>query len=165
MKISLIAGIANNNVIGYNNKMPWLLPADLKYFKEVTTGHYIIMGRKNFESIGRALPNRTSVIITRNANYRAPEGCLIVNSLNDALRLAKNEDEVFIIGGGEIYKMAMPMADKLYITKIDLDCEGDVFFPDISTEHWKLVDQKDFEPNGKNNNFYSFQIYERKLSK
>lgn len=160
-KISIIVAIAKNNVIGKDNQLIWHLPADLKHFKNLTTGHHIIMGRKTFESIGKPLPNRTSIIITRQKDY-AFEGCITAGSLEEALTKVKYDDEIFIIGGGEIYAQAMPVADKLYITKIEQEFEGDIVFPEISPEIWQLTEQVEHEPDEKNRYNYSFCEYIKK---
>src|SRR3989344_2361863 len=132
MKISMIAAIASgNNALGLNGRLIYAIPEDLKRFKEITTGHAIIMGRKTFESIGMPLPNRRNIVITRDEDYFAEE-VVIVHSLEEALGLVQNEDEVFIIGGGEIYKEAIDMADKLYLTVIEGSPEADTYFPDYS---------------------------------
>ena len=149
MMISIIAAVAENNVIGRENKLIWHLPKDLKHFKETTTGHYIIQGRKTFESFGKPLPNRTTVIITRNQNYKV-DGCIVVNSLQEALDIAINESEVFIIGGGKIYEQAMPIADRIYLTKVHHSFEGDTFFPEINMNEWNEISRLDFEPDEKN---------------
>jgi dihydrofolate reductase len=159
--ISIIVAIAENNVIGKENKLIWYLPKDLKHFKETTTGHYIIQGRKTFESFGKPLPNRTTVIITRNKNYKA-EGCIVVNSLQEALDIAINEKEVFIIGGGEVYKQAMTIADRIYLTKVHQSFEGDTFFPEINMKDWNELSRQDFEPDEKNKYPFSTLILERR---
>jgi len=127
--ITIIAAIAENNALGKNNDLIWHLPADLKRFKKTTTGHHIIMGRNTFESIGKPLPNRTTVIITRNPDYKV-EGCIVVNSLEKALEIAKNDETPFIIGGAQIYKQAISIADKLDITEVHHSFDADVFFPE-----------------------------------
>lgn len=131
--ISAVAAIGENRELGKNNQLLWRIPEDLKRFRAITRGHPIIMGRKTFESIGRPLPRRTNIIITRNADFKA-EGCIIVGSVEEAIAKAKEFDneEIFIIGGGEIYKQAMPMIDKLYLTVVKGSKEADVFFPDYS---------------------------------
>jgi len=153
--LSIIVAVAENNVIGKDNSLIWKLPRDMKHFKETTTGHYIIMGRKTFESNGRPLPNRTNVIITRDKNYSA-EGCVIAHSLEDAIKEAKNDQEAFIIGGGVIYDMAMSLVDRIYLTKIHHSFEGDTFFPEINMKEWDVVEKRDFEPDEKNK--YPFTI-------
>jgi dihydrofolate reductase len=134
--LSLIVALANNRAIGINNTLPWHLPEDLKRFKALTTGHHIIMGRKTYESLGRLLPNRVTVIVTRNKNYFV-EGALVAHSLQDAIKLCKNDDEVFIIGGAELYKEGLKIAQQLYITEVDLDVQGDAFFPEFDMKDWQ----------------------------
>jgi dihydrofolate reductase len=133
--LSLIVALANNNVIGINNTLPWHLPEDLKRFRSLTTGHHIIMGRKTYESLGRLLPGRTTVIVTRNKNYKL-EGALIAHSLESAVALCKNDDEVFLTGGAELYQDGLKFADKLYITEVDLSVEGDAYFPEFDLNLW-----------------------------
>ena len=161
--VTIIAAIAENNALGKDNDLIWHLPADLKRFKKVTSGHYILMGRNTFESIGKPLPNRTSVIITRNNDY-FKDGCLIANSLEDAIELAADEEEVFIIGGAQIYKYAIEnnLADKLDITIVHESFEADVFFPEIDTKIWKEVAREDFKADEKNKYDYSFVSYVRR---
>ena len=155
--ISLIVAHDNNRVIGYENDMPWHLPGDLQYFKEQTMGKPMIMGRKTFESIGRPLPGRRNIVITRNRDYKA-EGIEVVYSLDEALQLAQDAEEIMIIGGQQIFTESLPIADRLYITLIDHEFVGDTYFP--AYEGWKLVSAKDRiqAPEG-----YTFQycIYER----
>lgn len=163
MKVSCIVATAKNNVIGNDNDIPWHLPADLKYFKKTTLDHHIIMGRNCFESIGRALPKRTNVIVTRDMFY-AVSNCMIAHSVEEALSIAEDngEEEVFIIGGGQIYEQTVELWDKLYLTQVDLEVEGDVFFPEIDLSEWKLIKKQDCEKDEKNTLNYSFQQYERK---
>jgi len=155
MMLSAIVAISENNVIGKDNELIWKLPRDMKHFKDTTTGHYIIMGRKTFESNGRPLPNRTNVIITRDKDYKA-EGCIVVYSLEDALKEAKNDSEAFIIGGGVIYELAMPFVDRIYLTKIHHSFEGDTFFPELNMNEWNITEERFFEPDEKNE--YPFTI-------
>src|SRR4051812_577515 len=155
MNISLIFAASENNVIGKNNQLPWHLPADLKFFKNTTTGHHIIMGRKTYESVGRPLPNRTNVIITRDAGYKA-EGCVVVKSLDEALKVSAGDNEIFITGGGEIFKQAIHLANKIYFTKIHHSFEGDAFAPAIDYKIWKEAKREDFQPDEKNKYAYSF---------
>ncbi len=159
--ITIIAAVAKNNALGKDNKLIWHLPADLIRFKKVTSGHHIIMGRKTFESLGKPLPNRTTIIITRNKNYNA-EGCVVVNSLNEALQIAKVDENPFILGGAEIYKQAIKIADILDLTIVHQDFEADVFFPVIDKNIWKETSRQDFKANGKNKYNYSFVTYTRK---
>jgi dihydrofolate reductase len=134
-KLSTIVAIANNRVIGINNTLPWHLPEDLKRFRALTMGHHIIMGRKTYDSLGRLLPGRTTVIVTRNNDYKV-EGALIANSLQDAIALCKGDDEAFLIGGAELYQDGLKLSNKLYITEIALDVEGDAYFPEYSSGDW-----------------------------
>ena len=134
--ISLIVATAKNRVIGINNTLPWHLPEDLKRFRALTTGHQIIMGRKTYESLGRLLPKRVTVIVTRNKSYKI-EGALIAHSLQDAINLCKNDDEVFIIGGAELYKEGLKVAQQLYITEVDILVEGDAFLPEFTLNDWQ----------------------------
>ena len=134
--LSLIVAIAHNQVIGANNTLPWHLPEDLKRFRALTTGHHIIMGRKTYESLNRLLPGRTTVIVTRNPDYKGP-GALIATSLKQAIALCGDDDEVFLIGGAELYRDGLQLADKLYLTAIDAEFEGDVFFPEFDQAIWQ----------------------------
>ena len=134
--LSLIVAIAKGGVIGKDNTLPWHLPEDLKRFRALTTGHHIIMGRKTYESLNRLLPGRTTVIVTRNADYKV-EGALTAASLEAAAALCKGDNEAFIIGGAELYKDALKLASKLYVTLIDLEVQGDAFFPAFDATEWK----------------------------
>lgn len=141
MIISLIAALTENRVIGKNNNLPWHLPDDMKYFMQTTKGHHVIMGRKNYESIPekfRPLPNRTNIVLTRQKNFRAP-GCIVVNSIEEALKIAKNnqEKEVFIIGGADIYNQGFAETTKMYLTEIKATLQGDTFFPEFDKTNWK----------------------------
>ncbi|WP_299063884.1 dihydrofolate reductase [uncultured Polaribacter sp.] len=158
--ITVIAAIAKNNALGKDNDLIWHLPADLKRFKKVTTGHYILMGRNTFESIGKPLPNRTTIIITRNKNY-FKDGCLIANSLEEAIEMAKEEEKIFIIGGAQIYKetISKNLADRLDITLVHKDFEADVFFPEIDPEIWREDAREDYTADEKNKLDYSFVTY------
>ena len=160
--ITIIAAIDLNNGIGKNNQLIWHLPADLKRFKSKTTGHCIIMGRKTFESLGKALPNRTSIIISRNNNFQVPEGCILVDSLKEALVIASKDPSPYIIGGAEIYKEAIPIAKKLEITHVHHAFEADAYFPKIDSTIWKEVSREDFKADEKNKYDYSFVTYIKK---
>lgn len=140
-QLSIIVAIANHHVIGLNNTLPWHLPEDLKRFKALTMGHHIIMGRKTYDSLGRLLPGRTTVIVTRNQDYRV-EGALIAHSLNEAIALCKHDDEVFLIGGAELYQQGLELASKLYITEIALDVAGDAFFPAYPRDQWQEISRE-----------------------
>jgi dihydrofolate reductase len=163
MKLTIISAVANNQVIGMNNQLIWHLPADLKRFKELTMGKTLIMGRKTFESIGKPLPGRKTIIVTRNSDYYA-EGCEIASNLKDALCKVKEESEVFVAGGGEIYRQVINLhfTRKLYITRVYANFEGDSFFPDISTEKWELVDREDQPIDEKNPYPFAFLTYKRR---
>ena len=157
MKLSLIVAVAENGVIGHNNQLIWHLPNDLKQFKRLTTGHCIIMGRKTFDSIGKPLPNRTSIIISRNADFQR-EGCITVSSLENAIIEAKKieSEEAFIIGGAEIYRLALPIVDKIYLTEVHHNYQGDTFFSDIDKTIWQETHREDFEKDEKHLVNYSF---------
>lgn len=161
--ITIIAAIAKNNALGKNNDLIWHLPADLKRFKKITSGHFILMGRNTFESIGKPLPNRTTIIITRNKEYYK-DGCLIAHSLEEAIELASSEEQLFIIGGAQIYKetLAKGLADQLDITLVHQEFEADAFFPEIDKEIWKEVAREDFVADEKNDFDYSFVSYKKK---
>lgn len=157
--IALVVAMAENRVIGKDNKLIWHLPADLKYFKQLTSGHPIIMGRKTFESIGKPLPNRTNIIVTRQTEFEA-DGCMVANSLPEALMLAQQLDsEIFVIGGAEIYQQALFLADTIYVTEVHHIFEGDTFFPEIDSVLWQEVSREKHEPDEKNAYPYSFVIY------
>ena len=133
--VSLIAAVSDNDIIGVDNKMPWYIPDDLKRFKRLTTDNVVIMGRKTYESIGQPLPNRLNIVISRNKDL-VIEGCLVVDSITKAIKKAGNNKDIFIIGGGEIYKRAIDFADRIYLTKIHIEVEGDTTFPTIDTINW-----------------------------
>lgn len=155
--IKIIVAMSKNRVIGNNNELIWKLSSDLKRFKELTTNNPVIMGRKTYESIGRPLPNRRNIIITRNTEYSV-EGCEIVSSLEEALLLTNND--CFIIGGGEIYTQSLEFADKIYLTLVNKEFEGDTTFPELD-DKWAKISRKDFKADDKNEYDYSFIEYER----
>ena len=159
--LSIIVAIGENNVIGKDNDLIWHLPRDLKHFKETTTGHCVIQGRKTYESCGKPLPNRTNIIITRDKSYKA-EGCIVVHSLMDAIKEAQNDTEPFIIGGGKIYEQALPLVDRIYLTQIHHSFEGDTFFPKININEWDEISRQDFDPDEKNSYPFSILILERR---
>jgi dihydrofolate reductase len=136
MSISILVAMAQNRTIGVNNTLPWRCPEDLKHFKALTMGHHMIMGRKTFDSIGKPLPGRTTVVVTRDRNLKI-EGCLIAHSLQDAIAACANDSEVFIVGGAEIYAQSLELADTLYITEIRQDVEGDAHFPEFDKNAWQ----------------------------
>ena len=159
MKISIVVAIAANNAIGKDNQLLWRLPNDLKHFKQITSGHTIIMGRKTYDSVGKPLPNRRNIVITRqNINI---EGCEVVNSLDAALALCTNEPEVFIVGGAEIYKQAMQVTNRIYLTIVHQSFDGDTYFPEIKTDEWKETEREDYQPDEKHQFAYSFITLER----
>lgn len=160
MNINLIVAIDEKNGIGKNNLLPWHLPADLKHFKTITTGHPIIMGRKTFDSIGKALPNRRNIVISRNSKLLIPE-VEVCSSLNSAIELCKEEKNVFVIGGAQIFEQALPLADVLYLTIIHEDFDSDVFFPGISLNEWIEEEKILHEPDEKNLYSYSFIKYKK----
>jgi dihydrofolate reductase len=163
MTVSIIVAAAENNVIGGNNQLLWQLPDDLKRFKSVTTGHTVIMGRRTYDSIGKALPNRRNIVISRDAGLKI-EGCETANSLEDALQLAAGEKEVFVIGGGRVYEQAWDKADKLYLTRVHTEKEGDTFIPGIRADRW-IEESREFHPaDGKHAYAYSFIIYKRNMN-
>jgi dihydrofolate reductase len=161
MKISAIAAMGENRAIGFRGKIPWHLSADFKRFKELTVGHPIIMGRKTFESIGKPLPGRVNVVITTDRAYVA-EGCIVVHSLDEALAAAHDADEVFIIGGAQIYELALPKVQTLYLTKVHGTFEGDAFFPELNESEWRLVSSEDHPKDEKNDADFTWLVYERK---
>ncbi len=163
MKLYLVAAAANNNVIGNNNRLVWKLPADLRHFKNLTMGHVMIMGRKTFESIGGPLKGRRIIVVTRQTDYAAA-GCEVAHSLKEAIGLVKDQKEIFIAGGGEIYAQAIRMHQtrRIYLTRIFANFEGDAFFPEIDPGQWELIERNDMPADDKNPYPYSFQIFKRK---
>jgi dihydrofolate reductase len=162
MILSLIAAIGINNELGKNNKLLWDLPGDMKHFRETTTGYSVVMGRKTFESIGRPLPNRRNIVITRDETYYY-EGVKVVHSLDEALGLfSDSEEEVFCLGGGEIFKQAIDVAHRLYITRVESTFDADVFFPEIDKEKWKEISKEPHEKDERNPFPYTFILYEKK---
>lgn len=162
MIVTIVVAISDNHVIGKENKLLWHMPNDLKHFREITSGHTVIMGRKTFESVGKPLPKRRNIIITR--QQISIDGCEVVNSIESALDLCSNEEEVFIVGGAEIYRQSMHLTDRIYLTIIHQYFEGDSFFPEISTQEWKEVFREDHQPDEKNPLPYSFITYRRIIS-
>ncbi len=159
MKLSLIVAMAENGVIGRDGALPWHLPADLRRFKTLTMGHSMVMGRKTFESIGRVLPGRRSIVVSRDPEWRA-EGAWTAPSLEAALALTATEAEVFVIGGAEIFRQALPRADRLYLTRVLAEVEGDVYFPELDASEWRLVSREEIAADEKNLYPTSFEILE-----
>lgn len=138
----MIVAVANNGVIGVNNTLPWHIPEDLKRFRALTMGHHIIMGRKTYESLGRLLPGRTTVIVTRNRGYQI-EGAVAVHSLEEAMRFCQQDEELFLIGGAQLYQEGLKLVNKLYITRVDIEVQGDAFLPEIDWNAWTMIEKKD----------------------
>ncbi len=160
MRISLIVAMSENRVIGRDGRLPWHLSADLRRFKQLTMGHTIVMGRKTFESIGRPLPGRTSIVVTRQRDYQPP-GVLVAASLDEAQRLAAGETELFYIGGGEIYRQALPRVARIYMTRVHAEIAGDVMFPELAADQWRWIEQSEHAADEKNDFPFSFLVYER----
>ena len=163
MKLSIIAAVANNSVIGNENRLIWHMPADLKRFKNATMGHTLIMGRKTFQSIGKPLPGRKTIVITRQTELDT-QGCPTATSFKEAINLVKDEKEVFVAGGAEIYEQAMESyyTKKIILTRIFAEFEGDAFFPDIDPKKWELIEREDYEADKKHPYPFSFMVYKRK---
>jgi dihydrofolate reductase len=164
MKIVIIAALAQNRGIGFGNAIPWRLSADLKRFKSLTTGHYVVMGRKTFESIGKPLPNRISLVVSRQEGYRA-EGCRICDSLEQAIAIAQHDGgagTLYIIGGGQIYEQALPLAHRLELTEVSASPQADAFFPEFKKEEWIEVFREEHAPDEKNQYPFAFVTLERK---
>jgi dihydrofolate reductase len=163
--ITLIAAIGKNNALGKNNDLIWHLPADLKRFRQLTTGHHMIMGRKTYESIGKPLPNRTTIIVSRNPEY-FQEGCLTASSLENAIQIAKNEEVICIVGGEQIYRKALEnnLVDALDITLVHDEFDADVFFPEIDLKIWEEISRENFKADEKNKFDYSFIQYQKRTN-
>ena len=160
--LSLILAISENQVIGRDGDLPWHLPADLKRFKKLTVGHTLLMGRKTFESIGRPLPKRRSLVLSRDSSYQAP-GIEVAPSLRQALELAAGDDEVFVIGGARVFEESLPMADRLYLTRVHAEVGGDVTMPEFSPDSWQLVSEERHEADQRHAFPFTFQVFERQL--
>ena len=164
MRVSIIAAVAENGVIGRNGKLPWHLSADLRRFKQLTMGHAIIMGRRTWESIGRPLPGRKMIVVSRQPDYRADiAGVEVTASLDDALQRAGayGEDEAFVIGGAELYREALSHAERLYFTRVRADVAGDTYFPQVNWNQWRLIELQEHAADDKNDYSYDFNIYQR----
>jgi dihydrofolate reductase len=165
MTISLIAAQAQNRVIGKNNDLPWKLPDDMKFFMQTTKGHHVIMGRKNYDSLHekfKPLPHRTNIVVTRQKDFPAP-GCIVVHSVEDALKIAREnlEKEIFVIGGAEIYKLALPQANRIYLTEIKASIDGDTYFPEFNKNEWKEISRTPHPADERHPFAFDFVIYER----
>ena len=161
MTVTMVVAIGENNAIGKNNELLWYLPKDLRHFKTITSGHTVIMGRKTYESVGKPLPKRRNIIITRNTELTV-DGAEVVHTIEDALELCKSDEEVFIIGGAEIYKMAMKHTDKIFLTVVHESFEADAFFPEIDRNLWVETAAEKHLPDEKNNLSFTFSTLERK---
>lgn len=160
--ITLIAAAGKNNELGKNNDLIWHLPYDFKRFKALTTGHYIVMGRKTFESFPKPLPNRTHIIITRNKDYTVPENCFVVNSIEEAIKICPKNETIFIIGGGQIYNQSIEIADVIELTRVHESFDADAFFPEINPQFW-ILSQSEFHPKDEKHQFeFTFETYIRK---
>ena len=161
MIISFIVAVSQNNVIGKEGNLPWHLPADMKYFKQLTLSHHIIMGRGTFEGLGKALKGRTNIVVTRQPDYNAPD-CVVVGDLKSAFEYTRehNETECFVIGGGDVFRQSLIWADKIYLTKVFHNFDGDTFFPDLNEDDWKMVSEERHLPDEKNRYAFAFQVYE-----
>lgn len=158
-RLSIIAAMAQNRVIGIDNTLPWRLPDDLKHFKALTIGHHILMGRKTFDSLGKPLPGRTSVVITRSRDLQLP-GCIVANSIEDAIAACDRDNEIFIIGGAELYLQALDFADRIYLTEIKAEFEGDAWFPEIDLGLWLESERSPRESDSGLK--YDFVVYDKK---
>ena len=161
MLVSIIAAMDRNRLIGNDNQLPWHLPADLAHFKRVTMGKPVVMGRKTFESIGRPLPGRTNIVLTRSGDFH-PEGVVVAHNLQQALDHAAGADEVMIIGGSSLYELALPRVDRLYLTYVENSYQGDAWFPDFDIEEWQLIASEEHRADAKNSSDYRFVTYQRK---
>tara|TARA_R110001592_G_scaffold96331_2_gene276667 strand:+ start:55067 stop:55570 length:504 start_codon:yes stop_codon:yes gene_type:complete len=163
---SIIVAKATNNAIGLNGDLPWRLPADLRHFKSTTAGHHVIMGRKTFESLNKPLPGRVHIVITSNLNYTVPDGHLVVHSLEEALAIGmkKKLEKIFILGGAEIYKLALPYSQEMIITEIDAMPDADTFFPIFDTKNWEITDTSSHNKDENNRFDYAFVTYKRKTT-
>lgn len=158
--ISLVVAVAKNGVIGANNKIPWHLPNELKIFKSLTMGHHVVMGRRTYESINRLLPGRTTVIVTRQRDYNVP-GAIVTHSLKEALDAAKDDNEIMVIGGADLFRETLPIADRIYLTRVDAEPEGDTFMPEIDMNEWRETSAQQFEPDAKHAHAYRFSVLDR----
>lgn len=163
MRISLLAAASRNDVIGVRNTLPWHLPADLKYLKRLTHGHAVVMGRKTWDSVGRPLPGRLNVVVTRSNDFTPPDGVIVEHSIDSALGRSYECDELFILGGSEIYRQTIDRADRIYLTRIDAEFEGDAFFPPIDETKWVLASREAHEADEKNNYAYAFEVWEKRV--
>jgi dihydrofolate reductase len=161
MILSCIAAVADNGVIGSRGALPWHAPADLKHFRKTTWGHHLIMGRTTYETVGRPLPGRTTIVLTHRTDFRAPEGVLVAHSLEQALDRCAGEEEVFVVGGAVVYRAALPHANRIYLTRVHASPEGDTLFPELDATAWRVVSEREHEPDERNPVRLTFQVLER----
>jgi dihydrofolate reductase len=163
MKVSLVVAAARNGVIGRNNRLPWKLSSDLKFFKKLTTGHAVIMGRKTFESIGKPLPDRTNLVLSRSESFHVP-GVMVFRNLDEAIIACRNagESEAFVIGGAEIFKQTLEIADRIYFTRVEAEVEGDVFFPPLNTGDWEEISCERQEADDRNQYAFTLSVFQRR---
>ncbi|RIK75782.1 MAG: hypothetical protein DCC68_20575 [Planctomycetota bacterium] len=162
--LSILVAASTSGVIGRDNALPWRLSADLRRFRRLTTGHAIVMGRKTYESIGRPLPERTNLVVTRQRDFAAP-GCVVVDTIDAAIQRAHEihgeHDEIFIVGGADIFRQTLDRADRLYLTRVEADVPGDTYLPPIDVSHWRLVEQSHHAADDKNDHPHTFAVYDR----
>ena len=161
MRVSLIVAMQRNRVIGREGNLPWHLSADLKRFKRLTMGHHIIMGRKTFASIGRTLPGRTTVVVTRQEDFEA-DGAIVVHGVHDAIAASADDEEVFIVGGADIYRQALPLVDRIYLTEVDADVLGDTQFPEFDRAAWAIVERSEHSADQRNDHPHAFSVLQRR---
>jgi dihydrofolate reductase len=164
LKVSIVVAKGENNVIGKENGLPWHLPSDLRHFKKTTSGHHVIMGRKTFESLGKPLPGRTHIVVTRDNSYHVPQGHYVVNDIMEGINIGKSKglEKLYILGGAEIYKLSLPHADEMVITEVKGTPEGDTFFPEVDMNKWEEVSREPVEKDDKNEYAHDFVVYIRK---
>ena len=161
MQLSIIVAVSENNVIGRDGDLPWRLSADLRRFKQITMGHHMIMGRKTYESIGRPLPGRTTIVLTRSSSFSAA-GCLVADSLSQAIEMAGSDDEVFVVGGSQIYELSIARANRIYLTAVHAQVEGTVLFPNVDWSQWESMEDVRHSADEKNEYDYSFRVFHRR---
>jgi dihydrofolate reductase len=160
MRVSIVAAISENGVIGRDGGLPWRISSDLRRFKQLTMGHHLVMGRKTFQSIGRTLPGRTTLVLTRNGEFQAP-GVIVACDLDEALDYCRGDGEVFIVGGAEVYRQALPRAQRLYLTEVHARVDGDAFFPQLDRSQWRLAEEQR-QPSGEKDEYASdFRVFDR----
>ncbi len=163
-RLSIIAAMARNRVIGIDNTLPWRLPADLAHFKALTMGHHMIMGRKTYESLGKPLPGRISVIVTRDAGFAAPAGCVVAHSLAEAVAACAGDAEAFFIGGAELYRQALELAERIYLTEIQTEVAGDAWFPEFDRLAWRETARNSCQADDRNPHDYDFVVFDRVIN-